>query len=87
MLLKRHVKNSKYDSIANEVDPLEANRMHIHVRFSDGREGIVSIKHLVRPGNLEASTDDLYQSRYVGFAKSDRREVDAEKIEAVDAEA
>ena len=46
VFLKRHVRNSKTDSLVGEVDLLEANTHYAHVRFHDGRETTVATKHL-----------------------------------------
>ena len=53
VLLKRHVRNSKYDPLVDEVNLLEANPQYAHVQFPDGREDTVSIKHLAPLGNKE----------------------------------
>ena len=45
-LLKRQVRSSKTDPLVDEVELLEANPNYAHVRYPDGRETTVSIKHL-----------------------------------------
>lgn len=44
--LKRHVRNSKYDPIVDEVELIEANPEYAHVRFPNGRESTVSLRDL-----------------------------------------
>ena len=57
VLLKRHVRNSKYDPLVDEVNLLEANRQYAHVQFPDGREDTVSIKHLAPLGDKEVPVE------------------------------
>ena len=46
VLLKRFVRNSKYDPLVDEVDLIEANPLYAHIRYPDGHESTVSLKHL-----------------------------------------
>ena len=46
VLLKRMVRKSKNDPLADEVELLETNPNYAHVRLSDGREATVSLKQL-----------------------------------------
>ena len=55
VLLKRHVRNSKYDPLVDEVKLLEVNPQYAHVQFPDGREDTVLIKHLAPLGHKEVS--------------------------------
>ena len=57
VFLKRHVRNSKYEPLVDEVDLLEANPDYAHVRFPNGRETTVSIRHLAPVGS-EVLTED-----------------------------
>ena len=50
VLLKRQVRSSKTDPLVDEVELLEANPNYAHVRYPDGRETTVSIKHLAPKG-------------------------------------
>ena len=54
VLLKRQVKNSKYEPEVDEVHLIEANPQYAHVRFPSGRETTVSLKHLA-PIGVETS--------------------------------
>ena len=46
VLLKKFVRNSKYDQSILEVDLIDANPQFAHIQYPDGRESTVSIKHL-----------------------------------------
>ena len=63
--LKRHVRNSKYDPLVDEVNLLEANPQYAHVQFPDGREDKVSIKHLAPLGDKEVPVETVNQSSSV----------------------
>ena len=68
VLLKRHVRNSKYEPLVDQVHLIEANTQYAHVRFPNGRESTVSIRHLApttsdnidnsstNPQNVEVTT-------------------------------
>lgn len=45
-LHRRQVRLSKYDPLVDEVDVLDVNPNYAHVRFQDGRESTVSLRHL-----------------------------------------
>ena len=77
VLLKRQVRSSKYEPLVDEVNLLEANPQYAHVRFPDGREDTVSIKHLASTGNEEVLIDRVDQSDVV------REEVDCPPIGVV----
>ena len=55
VLLKRQVRSSKTDPLVDEVELLEANPNYAHVRYPDGRETTVSIKHLAPKGQSMTS--------------------------------
>lgn len=46
VLLKRHVRNSKYEPLVDEVHLIEANPQYAHIRFPNGKESTVSVRHL-----------------------------------------
>ena len=46
VFLKKFVRLSKYDPLVEQVQLVEANPSYARVRFSDGRESTVSLKHL-----------------------------------------
>ena len=47
VLLKRHVRTSKDDTLVAEVELLQANSQYAHIRYADDRETTVSIHYLV----------------------------------------
>ena len=47
VLLKRHVRTSKDDLLVDKVELLQANLQYTHIRYTDGRETTMSIRHLV----------------------------------------
>uniref|UniRef100_A0A5S6Q597 RNA-directed DNA polymerase n=1 Tax=Trichuris muris TaxID=70415 RepID=A0A5S6Q597_TRIMR len=57
-LLKKHVRSSKADPLVEEVELLEANPQYAYVRFPDGRESTVSLRHLA-PAGSPCTEDDL----------------------------
>jgi hypothetical protein len=58
VLLKKHVRNSKYDSLVDEAELIEANPQYAHVRLQDGREKTVSLRDLA-PYSPVPSEEDL----------------------------
>ena len=48
---KRHVRNSKYDPVVDEVELIEANPQYAQIRLPDGRESTVALRHLAPVGN------------------------------------
>lgn len=50
VLLKRHVRQSKYEPLVEPVHLIEANPHYAHVRFPDGREDTVSVRDLAPMG-------------------------------------
>ena len=56
-LLKRHVRGSKYEPLVETVDMLEVNPNYSHVRFNDGRETTVSLRHIAPLGDGMNSLD------------------------------
>ena len=59
VLLKRHVRTSKNDPLVDEVELLQANPNYAHIKYPDGRESTVSIKHLAPSGQLSAHPSDM----------------------------
>ena len=46
VLLKRHIRTKKDEPLVNKVELLQANPQYSHVRYADGRETTVSLRHL-----------------------------------------
>ena len=57
VLLKRHVRQSKYEPLVEPVHLIEANPHYAHVRYPDGKEDTVSVSDLA-PMGFDASTSD-----------------------------
>lgn len=55
VLMRNHVRANKYEPIVQEVELIEANPDYAHVRFPDGRETSVSIRHLAPKGETMES--------------------------------
>lgn len=53
VLLKRFVRQSKYDPLVDKVELLESNPNHAHIRYPDGRESTVSLRDLAPCGKIE----------------------------------
>jgi len=51
VLMKSHVRTSKYSPLVEEVDLIEANPEYALIRRPDGRESTVSLKHLAPKGD------------------------------------
>ena len=51
VLLKRHVRPSKYDPLVDEVELIEANPNYAHIKHLDGTESTVSLRDLAPTGN------------------------------------
>ena len=52
VLLKRHVRASKYEPLVEEVDLIEANPNYAHVQLKNGVEKTVSLKDLAPAGDV-----------------------------------
>ena len=59
VFLKKFIRDSKYDSLVEEVDLLEANPYYSSVRLSNGREMIVSNRHLAPRGLVPPETNTI----------------------------
>ncbi|VDI32023.1 Hypothetical predicted protein [Mytilus galloprovincialis] len=61
ILMKKHVRATKYNPLVEEVDLLKANPTYAHVRLPDGRETTVSLRHLA-PRGQSINNDNLDHS-------------------------
>ena len=52
VLLKRHVRRSKYEPLVDEVDVLDVNPRYAHVRLPSGQATTVSVRDLAPPGDI-----------------------------------
>ena len=81
VLLRRFVRNSKYEPLVDEVDLIEANPQYAHVRFSDGRESTVSIKDLAPRGDVvevERNVEEIEQTEGERNEEIEQREREKE---------
>lgn len=51
VLLRRHVRTSKTDPLVDEVELIQANPQYAHIRYPDGKEDTVSVRHLAPAGS------------------------------------
>ena len=58
VLLKRHARQSKYEPLVDEVELLEVNPNYAHVRYENGRETTVALKHLTPVAELVPEEND-----------------------------
>ena len=56
-LLKRHLRGTKYEPLVETVDIVEVNPKYAHVRFNNGRETTVSLRHIAPLGDEIKSLD------------------------------
>lgn len=61
-LLKRFVRESKYDPLVDEVELLDTNPSYARIRHADGRESSVSLKHLAPLPDNYTTPESLPQS-------------------------
>ena len=65
VLLKRHVRSSKYEPLVDEVELIEANHQYAHIRYPDGRESTVSTQHLAPIGVAGDSSDSDTMAQHI----------------------
>lgn len=81
--MKKNVRKSKYDPFVEEVYLLEANPDYAYVRFPDGREDTVNLRHLAPRGSIPEFDDDddsenSFQSRNEPEQESNSDKQDAQ---------
>ena len=57
VVLKRHVRTSKYNPLVDEVELIQASPSHAHVRLQNGREVTVSLRDVAPFGEKEVLDD------------------------------
>ena len=57
--LKRHARKSKYEPLVYEVELLESNSSYAHIRYPNGKESTVSVRHLAPLGQPLHSEPEL----------------------------
>ena len=63
IFLQRHVRNSNFEPLVDEVELIEAYPNCAHVRFPDGREDTVSLKHLAPQGNTSPQSQNEIETK------------------------
>ncbi|KAF2898410.1 hypothetical protein ILUMI_07765 [Ignelater luminosus] len=58
ILLKKHVRHSKFDPLVQEVSHIEGNHEYAHIRFPDGRETTVSTRNLASLPSIDKNGSD-----------------------------
>ena len=61
VLLRRHIRTSKTDPLVDEVELIQANPQYAHIRYPDGKEDTVSVRHLA-PAGSETCVDPGYET-------------------------
>ncbi len=56
VLLKRNVQQSKKEPLVDQAELLQANPQYAQIRYPDGRESTVSIRHLAPMGEEISSS-------------------------------
>ena len=63
VLIKKHVRRSKYDPLVEEAELIEANPQYAHVRLANGRETTLSLRDLApytpHVPDIECSEEDV----------------------------
>lgn len=59
VLLKRLVRQSKYEPLVDEVELLECNPQYAHVRLPDGKETTVALRHLAPAGSNDVQNKSV----------------------------
>ena len=62
VLLRRHVRQSKYEPLVDEVDLIEANTQYAFIRFPDGREDTVNL-HDLAPYPTDSIHDSITEEK------------------------
>lgn len=78
VLLRRNVRNSKYEPLVDEVTLLEANPEYAFVRLQDGRETTVSTRHLAPPPTSNGEEGNREDTRHNSNSNHDHRPSEVE---------
>ncbi|XP_065642020.1 uncharacterized protein LOC136073774 [Hydra vulgaris] len=71
ILMKRHLRNNKYEPLVDEVQLIDANPQYAHIKYPDGRETTVSLRHLAPTSSAPIidQTNDIEPSPENAFNK------------------
>ncbi|XP_065683116.1 uncharacterized protein LOC136096010 [Hydra vulgaris] len=69
--MKRHLRNNKYEPLVDEVQLIDANPQYAHIKYPDGRETTVSLRHLAPTSSAPIidQTNDIEPSPENAFNK------------------
>ena len=59
VLVRKQIRHNKYDPLVEEAELIEANPEYALVKFPDGRETNISLKHLAPRGSHELLNNDI----------------------------
>lgn len=62
VLMKNNARTNKYEPLVQEVELIEANPDYAYIRFPDGRETSVSVRHLAQRGESTTSLNNGSQN-------------------------
>ena len=68
ILIKRHVRSSKFDPLTEEVHLIEANPQYAHVRYPNEKEDTAALKHLAPKPTLN---DEILETNRVVEVESE----------------
>jgi len=84
VLMKRPVRNSKYEPLVEEVLLLEGNPEYSHVKMPDGRETTVSTRHLApvasNDENFISEETENDESEFVGHELSKSTDIHEQEL-------
>ncbi|XP_054266993.1 uncharacterized protein LOC128989150 [Macrosteles quadrilineatus] len=58
VLVRRHVRNNKYEPLVEQAQLIEANPDYARIKYRDGREALVSVRHLAVPPEAIQQEDE-----------------------------
>ena len=70
VLLKRHVRQSKYEPLVEEAELLDANSQYAHIKMADGVEKTVSLRHLAPCGEEARARNGAIDEGVTGVSES-----------------
>ncbi|XP_063222991.1 uncharacterized protein LOC134531237 isoform X1 [Bacillus rossius redtenbacheri] len=77
ILMKNHVRQSKYDPLVQEVTLLEANPDYALVQLPDGKETTVNLRHLAPAGDIVNNEPNLEDVNFPNLADDPNQHTEA----------
>lgn len=59
VLVRRFARNSKYEPIVEQAQLVDANPDYARIKYADGKESLVSVRHLAAPPEVIPSDDPV----------------------------